>query len=555
MKRIIKLSSLVLLVLLMLTACSAVFDSAISGTVKDRSVRETSSTSSGGIADVMVYAYFDEGTWNSKYSSWDGKSEFSDNSVPSAKTAADGSFSIANLRWMTTSPEYGKDADNKTVYLLAFHKDYGLVKVPGRTIQSDKSNNFGIIYMDKATVTKTLVIKLKDSDENATTSAGTDSTITSSSGISFRYKYADGYDGTNQNVGATVDSFTNGTATITIKYREDYKEPYKAADGTTKYYDAPKVTIYDIQTGSDWSLTNSETTSIDCTYDSDNKEYENTNIYLTNKWQTVSLTVSLIDGSSTNASSSVTDPIDFKWSYDNGDGETKSSTVTTTSGTSSYTISVKYKKTLTSPTVTLSAFKDDDTDDPKWTWTTDKDNAKKRTESITVSLLDSDGSRLDSVTQKVYFRKNYLTLPTSGISGYLVTSGTSTETGKTKASGYGYTCDVNDTLYLYIEGNNDPVNDNTVRTTRKDTVASGTIVSDYGYFTGLGSGIKVPLKYADGDEGSPATTVDYKGKADKLTVKYLPSGSTSSTEQTQAGTLEYNSMTTDFTVMLYKSGS
>ncbi len=549
MKRIIKLSSLVLSVLLMLTACSAVFDSAISGTVKDRSVKETSSTSSGAIADVMVYAYYDENTWNEKYSSWDGKSVFSDNSVPSAKTASDGSFSIANLRWITTSPEYGKDADNKTIYLLAFHKDYGLVKVPGRTIQSDKSNNFGIIYMDKATVTKTLVIKLKDSDENSTTSAGTDSTVTSTSGISFRYKYADGYDGTNQNVGATVDSFTNGQASITIKYREDYKESYTAEDGTVAYYDAPKVTIYDIQTGSDWSLTSSDVTTIDCTYDSTDKEYKNTNVYLTNKWQTVSLTVSLIDGSSTNASSSVTDPITFKWSYNNGE-EDKSSTVTTTSGSSSYTISVKYKKTLENPTLTLSSFKDDDTDDPKWTWTTSKDNAKKCSTEITVSLLDEeDKSRLDSVTQKVYFRKNYLTLPASGISGYLITKEDNSTPSK-KATGYGYTYDFNDALYLYLgDDTENPVNDNTVKTTRVDTVTSSNIVSDYGYFTGLGSGIEVPLTYSDRSE-----VVSYKGTAAKLTVKYIASGDTANTEKTPSPSeLVFNSATTDFTVMLYKS--
>ena len=557
MKRIIKLSSLVLLVLLMLTACSAVFDSAISGTVKDRSVRETSSSSSGGIADVMVYAYFDESTWNDKFSSWDGKSEFTDNSVPSAKTASDGSFSIANLRWMTTSPEYGKDADNKTVYLLAFHKDYGLAKVDGRTIQSDKSNNFGIIYMDKATVTKTLVIKLKDSDESATTSAGTDSTITSADGISFRYKYADGYDGTNQNVGATVDSFTNGQATITIKYREGYKEQYTASDGSTQSYEAPKVTIYDIQTGSDWSLTSGDTTQIDCTYNSSDKEYKNTNIYLTNKWQTVSLTVSFIDGSSTNASSSVTDPIDFKWSYDNGE-ETKSSTVTTTNGSSSYTISVKYKKTVTDPTVTLSSFKDDDTDDPKWTWTTDKTNAKKMSGEIKVNLLDSDGSRLDSVNQNVYFRKNYLTLPTSGISGYLITKDTTSSsggsTGAAGNTGYGCSSDVNDTLYLYRgDDTTTPVNDNTVRTSRVDTVSSSTIVSDYGYFTGLGSGIKVPLTYEDDKDGFTGTTVNYKGTAEKLTVKYKIGGAgEEQTPEDSAGELIYNSMTTDFTVMLYK---
>ena len=553
MKRIIKLSSLVLAVLLMLTACSAVFDSAISGTVKDRSVRETSSSSSGGIADVMVYAYDNEADWTAKYDSWDGKSEFTDTTVPSAKTASDGSFSISNLRWYTTSPVYGKDADCKTIYLLAFSKDYGLVKVPGRTIQSDKSNNFGIVYMDKVTVTKTLVIKLKDSDESSSTSTGTDSSNTSASGISFRYKYSDYYDGENQNVMATVDSFTNGQASITIKYKETYIDE----DGKTQKYAVPEVTLYDIQTGSDWRLTDSTITAISCTYDEDAAEYKNTNIYLTSKWQTVSVTVSLIDGSSTNASSSVTDQIDFKWSYDNGE-EKKSSTVTTTAASSTYTINVKYRKTVDgkayAPTLTLYDFKDHDTDDPKWTWTTSKDDARKASSAITVKLTDSSGSALDSVTQKVYFRKNYITLPASGISGYLITK-ESDGTGKTAANGYGYTCDYGDELYLYrgeVTDNSSPVNDNKVRTTKvvSDTSSSSPII-DYGYFTGLGSGVKLQLTY--GDESSSSTGVlSYKGEAVKLTVQYILRNSSDS-KQTSAGTLQYYSTTTDFTVMLYKT--
>lgn len=553
MKRIIKLSSLVLAVLLMLTACSAVFDSAISGTVKDRSVRETSSSSSGGIADVMVYAYDNEADWTAKYDSWDGKSEFTDTTVPSAKTASDGSFSISNLRWYTTSPVYGKDADCKTIYLLAFSKDYGLVKVPGRTIQSDKSNNFGIVYMDKVTVTKTLVIKLKDSDESSSTSTGTDSSITSASGISFRYKYSDYYDGENQNVMATVDSFTNGQASITIKYKETYIDE----DGKTQKYAVPEVTLYDIQTGSDWRLTDSTITAISCTYDEDAAEYKNTNIYLTSKWQTVSVAVSLIDGSSTNASSSVTDQIDFKWSYNNGE-EKKSSTVTTTAASSTYTINVKYRKTVDgkayAPTLTLYDFKDHDTDDPKWTWTTSKDDARKASSAITVKLTDSSGSALDSVTQKVYFRKNYITLPASGISGYLITK-ESDDTGKTAANGYGYTCDYGDELYLYrgeVTDNSIPVNDNKVRTTKvvSDTSSSSPII-DYGYFTGLGSGVKLQLTY--GDESSSSTGVlSYKGEAVKLTVQYILRNSSDS-KQTSAGTLQYYSTTTDFTVMLYKT--
>lgn len=542
MKRIIKLSSLVLCVLLMLTACSAVFDSAISGTVKDRSVRETSSTSSGGISDVMVYAYDNESTWNSKYTSWNGESEFVDNSVPSAKTAADGSFSISNLRWLTNNPAYGKDADSKTIYLLAFHKDYGLTKVDGRTIQSDKSNNFGIVYMDKATTTKTLVIKLKDSDESSSTSTGTDSTISSTSGISFKYKYKDYYDGDNQNVSATVDSFTNGTATITVKYKEYDSEGNKN--------DVPKVTIYDIQTGSDWSLTTEPTSGeIECTYDTTNKEYKNTNIYLTSKWKTVSVTVNLIDGSSTEASESVTNPIKFTWSYNNGDDEEdKTSDVTTTAADAgSYTISVKFKKKKNgndyAPTLTLSSFKDNDTDDAKWTWTKAKDDATERTEAITLPINQSD----DKVTQKVYFRKNYITLPSTGISGYLIkTTGTSTD----KANGYGYIDDYGDELNLYKNSDTTTkLNSNTVRTTKVvSNTSSSTPIVDYGYFTGLGSGTKLNLTYS-------TTTTDsklsYTGTAEPLTVKYIPRGEQN--ESNTTFTLQYNSMTTDFSVMLYKS--
>ena len=242
----------VLAIALAMTSCSAVFDSAISGTVKDRSIKETSSTQTGGIADVMVYAYDDETTWRNAYDRWDGKSVFTDLSVPSAKTASDGSFSISSLRWKTNKPVYGKDADCRTIYLLAFHKDYGLTKVAGRNVQSDKSNNFGIVYCDKVTVTKNLVVKFKDKEDNSTTATGSDSTITDTSGFSFRYSYCDGYsaDGSD-NVKATVNSITNGQTTITVKYKQ-YND-----DGTAAT--APTVTVYDIQSDSDWSYDGAET--------------------------------------------------------------------------------------------------------------------------------------------------------------------------------------------------------------------------------------------------------------------------------------------------------
>ena len=304
MKKIIKVS-LVALLLLSLTACSAVFDSAISGTVKDKNASSTSSTSTGGIADVMVYAYDNEEAWNNKYNSWDGKSEFKDHSVPSARTAQDGSFSISNLRWMTNSPAYGKDADSKTIYLLAFHKDYGLEKVEGRTIQSDKANNFGIIEMGKVTATKTLTISLKDIEDNTSTATGSDATISDTTGFSFKYTYADGYktgsDGKfEDNVTGTISSFTNGKATIVVKYNEDNFSTTDENNVTT--YSVPSVTIYDIQTGSDWELdeAKSNVKNGKKVIEYEGKEYKNTDLKFSNAWKTVTVNLSLIDGSSAN---------------------------------------------------------------------------------------------------------------------------------------------------------------------------------------------------------------------------------------------------------------
>ncbi len=542
MKRIIKLSSLVLSVLLMLTACSAVFDSAISGTIKDRSVKETSSTSTGGIGDVMVYAYEDESTWNNKYSSWDGESEFVDNSVPSAKTASDGSFSISNLRWITTNPAYGKDADSKTIYLLAFHKDYGLIKVPGRTIQSDKSNNFGIVYMDKATVTKTLVVKLKDTDDNSTSSvSGSDSTITNTDGFSFQYRYCDGYS-EEDNVSGKVDSFTNGQATITVKYKE-----YDANTDTKA--NVPPVTLYNIETGSDWTLmtTLDENNEYIIEYDEDKKDFVKSDLSFSNAWKSVSVTVSLIDGSSSSLSS-ITDPIYFQWKYNNGEEE-KSGNVTTSTGSS--TIPVKFRKDIETPTLVLYDFDDNDNDnDDKWTWTESETNAKAKAEDAEITVALSTNK--DNVTQKVYFRKNYIKLNTSGISGYLVTYGDSTASEKTKASGYGYTCDYDDKLYLYSGDN--LLSMNPVRTGKVvNNTSSNDSIVDYGYFTGLGNGVKLPFTYND---DATNDTVSYIGTTPELTVKYVQRG-TSDTKSatidgTTAVTLYFNSMTTDFSVMLYK---
>lgn len=491
----------VLAIALAMTSCSAVFDSAISGTVKDRSIKETSSTQTGGIADVMVYAYDDETTWRNAYDRWDGKSVFTDLSVPSAKTASDGSFSISSLRWKTNKPVYGKDADCRTIYLLAFHKDYGLTKVAGRNVQSDKSNNFGIVYCDKVTVTKNLVVKFKDKEDNSTTATGSDSTITDTSGFSFRYSYCDGYsaDGSD-NVKATVNSITNGQTTITVKYKQ-YND-----DGTAAT--APTVTVYDIQSDSDWSYDGAETVKM--TYSPTDKTYINNSLYFTNDWKTVTVTVNLKDGSTDNA---VTDPIYFKWEYNNGDGDTvKSDTITTATGNA--TINVKFKKGMPSEkpcTLRLAKFDDAEGSKDYWSWTIDADNAKKRNVSTSFQTLiltdDSDRPNVD-----VYFRKNLLRLG-EGISGYIYKANTT-------GDGYGDKTDDGRTVTLH---SGEPYDETTrigqaVRTTQEVVAASSSqAVINHGKFTGLGSGKELELTYDDNDDTSE--NVSYKSKTITLKLK------------------------------------
>lgn len=539
MKRIIKVSLVALL--LSLTACSAVFDSAISGTVKDKNASSTSSTTTGGIADVMLYAYDNKNDWENKYKSWDGKSVFEDSSVPSARSAQDGSFSISNLRWMTNSPQYGKDADSKTIYLLAFHKDYGLEKVEGRTVQSDKANNFGIIEMEKVTATKTLTITLKDIGDNTSASNGSDETVQDTSGFSFKYTYADGYKTDSNgnpvdNVIGTVSSFSNGKAIITVKYNE--KNLSSTGSGV------PSVTLYDIQTGSDWDLkeTESNITITEegkkvkvITYDPEKKEYSNTDLKFSNEWKTVTVNISLLDGSSANLSS-ITDPIFFKWEYNNGE-EKKEGNETTETGTS--TITVRYKEDTTDPKLTLTSFDDSDDSDDKWTWTESKDSAKERAKDSKIEIkLSSDKN---TVTQKVYFRKNYITLPETGISGYLIS--TQDTTNNNKADGYGYTYDYGDTLILKSEDKNTTYSSNSV-TTRQQTIATSATSSivNYGYFTELASGKKIPVTYNN--------TTTYQGDDVTLSVEWTKRGST----DPKTSNITINSMTTDFSnFMLYKN--
>lgn len=169
--------SSILIAVLLLSGCSAVFDAGLSGTITD-------ADSGAGIAGVMVYAYTDEDLRDSDYAGKgavtgpDGVKLYftpstAGNYIPTTSTADDGSFTINKLIWKTLYPAFGKTADYLDVYLLYFHSDYGLVKEESEvTIVSD-SNNSSRVKAELAPrlKSKRITINIKDiaTDELATT--------------------------------------------------------------------------------------------------------------------------------------------------------------------------------------------------------------------------------------------------------------------------------------------------------------------------------------------------------------------------------------------------
>lgn len=152
-----------ILVGILLTSCSSVFDASINGNVVD--------DSGNGIKDMAVYAYENESARNAaynRYNSQEDKSVFVDSSVPSARTDVNGNFSISTIRWKTNSPSYGKDGDKITIYLLFFNEEYGMNRSDeGYIVYSAESNSIGKPFKFKSIwETKTVNLRMLDRTSN-----------------------------------------------------------------------------------------------------------------------------------------------------------------------------------------------------------------------------------------------------------------------------------------------------------------------------------------------------------------------------------------------------
>lgn len=167
-----------ILLIIILTSCSAVYYGGITGTVKDAETGE-------GINDVMVAVYFDEGRRNSEYDAYDKNAHADFNPAGAdgiAYTSANGSYSFSKVWWETNSPEYGKDADKADVYLLFYNENYGLTKSDSSvTLYSESTSQIKTAELTSIVDTYTYNIDLRDDSDSSSLTDG----------IEFHYSYTD----------------------------------------------------------------------------------------------------------------------------------------------------------------------------------------------------------------------------------------------------------------------------------------------------------------------------------------------------------------------------
>ena len=161
------LGSALLAATLLFSSCYSVFNGGTGGQIVDA---ESTSTPKQGIANVDIYAYTESGIRDSDYNRWKEGTVFapSNSYYGHTTTDTDGSFVISNIVWKETKPDFGKDADYTTIYLLYYHENYGLTK-DQTVITSDSTSD--TVYAELTSIRKTtaLTISINDvANSNAT---------------------------------------------------------------------------------------------------------------------------------------------------------------------------------------------------------------------------------------------------------------------------------------------------------------------------------------------------------------------------------------------------
>lgn len=156
---------------LVTVSCYSVFSGGTGGLVVDA---ESTSVPKAGIANVDVYAYMSSSSRDSDFNDWNEGTVFTPDSsyYGHTTTGADGSFTISKLVWKESKPDFGKDADYATVYLLFYHENYGLTKGSSVIISDSLSDT---VYVELTAVRKSTVLNL--TFEDVTSGQPTDNAV------------------------------------------------------------------------------------------------------------------------------------------------------------------------------------------------------------------------------------------------------------------------------------------------------------------------------------------------------------------------------------------
>ncbi len=127
---------------LLVTSCSSVFTSSISGNLKNREEYDEN-PDNGDVANALVYLYLDAATRDASFNASAASGYY-------AATESDnnGAYTLNGIIWENLTPQFGKTADRKEVFLLIYHPDYGWVKNSHSIIlSSDVSNSISTIFL------------------------------------------------------------------------------------------------------------------------------------------------------------------------------------------------------------------------------------------------------------------------------------------------------------------------------------------------------------------------------------------------------------------------
>ncbi len=141
---------------LFLTGCYSVFNGGTGGLIVDA---ESTASPKRGIANVDIYAYTSRSTRDSDFKAWKEGTVFAPSNTYYGHTSTDnnGNFTISKIVWKEGKPDFGKDADFTTIYLLYYHENYGLTK-DETVITSDSTSD--TVYAELTAIKKTTSLNI-----------------------------------------------------------------------------------------------------------------------------------------------------------------------------------------------------------------------------------------------------------------------------------------------------------------------------------------------------------------------------------------------------------